>query len=319
MRHLFFPLAAASALAFIPVVPASAHASLEMSEAAPGGYKAVIRIPHGCEGQATHTVRVEVPEGYIGVKPMPKSGWELAIESGDYAKSYKLHGRDVSTGAKTVTWSGGNLEDAFYDEFVLSGSLAGVEAGQALYFATTQLCADGEVVWNEVAAEGQNPHELEHPAPRLLILAADGGHSGHGGTGDVAAIGDLQVKSAWARAMLPNQPAGGGYLTIVNNGGEADRLVGATSPSAGKVEIHSMEMKDGVMIMRPVEGGLEIPAGGTVELKPGGLHLMFMAVSAPFAEGGTVPVTLEFEKAGTVEIELPVGPRDGGAPEHSGH
>jgi copper(I)-binding protein len=80
-----------------------------------------------------------------------------------------------------------------------------------------------------------------------------------------------------------------------------------------------MEMKDGVMIMRPVEGGLEIPAGETVELKPGGLHIMFMAVSEPFNEGETVPVTLEFEKAGSVELNLPVGPRDGGAPGQSGH
>jgi copper(I)-binding protein len=78
-------------------------------------------------------------------------------------------------------------------------------------------------------------------------------------------------------------------------------------------------MKDGVMIMRPVEGGLEIPAGEMVELKPGGVHIMFMAVSDPFDEGESVPVTLEFEKAGSVELNLPVGPRGGGAPDDSGH
>ena len=112
--------------------------------------------------------------------------------------------------------------------------------------------------------------------------------------------------------MLPGQPTGGGYLAIANKGGEADRLLAASSPHAGKVEIHSMAMVDNVMVMRPVEGGLEIPAGGTLELKPGGLHLMFMSVSEPFREGGSVPLTLEFEKAGKVDVVLPVRKASGG-------
>jgi copper(I)-binding protein len=123
-----------------------------------------------------------------------------------------------------------------------------------------------------------------------------------------AAVGSIAVSDGWAKAMLPGQPTGGGYLTIINNGKEADRLVGASSPSAGKVEVHTMEMSNDVMVMRPVEGGVEIPAGATVELKPGANHLMFMKVGEPFKEGGTVPLTLEFEKAGKVEVELPVAP-----------
>ena len=127
--------------------------------------------------------------------------------------------------------------------------------------------------------------------------------------------GDLKISAAWARAMLPNQPAGAGYLTIVNGGEEADRLLAASSPVAGRVEIHTMEIVDDVMTMRPVDGGLEIPAGGTVVLEPGGLHVMFMQVEEPFAEGATIAVTLEFEKAGAVELALPVRPAGG----HSGH
>ena len=114
--------------------------------------------------------------------------------------------------------------------------------------------------------------------------------------------GDLEISAYRAKAMLPGQPVGGGYLTIANKGAAPDRLIAVTSPSAGMVEIHVMEMVNDVMTMRPVDGGLEIPAGATVELKPGGTHLMFMMVTEPFKEGGEVPVTLEFEKAGKVEL-----------------
>ncbi len=118
--------------------------------------------------------------------------------------------------------------------------------------------------------------------------------------------GDLTISAYRTKAMLPGQPAGGGFLTITNKGASADRLLSASSPNAGMVEIHTMEVVNDVMTMRPVEGGLEIPVGATVELKPGGMHLMFMAVTEPFKQGGQVPLTLEFERAGKVEITLPV-------------
>jgi copper(I)-binding protein len=119
--------------------------------------------------------------------------------------------------------------------------------------------------------------------------------------------------------MLPGQPAGGGYLTVTNRGGEADRLVSMASPAAGRVEVHSMEVVDGVMVMRPVAGGLDIPAGGAVELKPGGFHLMFMEVGQRYEVGGSVPITLEFEKAGKVDLTLPVKAAAGGGEDHSNH
>jgi copper(I)-binding protein len=124
--------------------------------------------------------------------------------------------------------------------------------------------------------------------------------------GDTVTAGDLEIGGIWTRAMLPGQPVGGGYFTITNKGNSADRLISISSPDAGRAEIHSMVMKDNVMVMRPVEGGLEIPAGGTVALKPGHFHLMFMDVKKPFHKGDTIPVTLEFEKAGKVEIKMPV-------------
>lgn len=124
--------------------------------------------------------------------------------------------------------------------------------------------------------------------------------------------GDLTLSGGWLRAMLPGQPAGGGYVVITNAGGSADRLVSVSTAAAGKSELHMMEMKNDVMVMRPVEGGIEIPAGATVELKPGSLHLMFVQVKQPFKEGSTVPVTLEFEKAGKVELAMPVKAASGG-------
>lgn len=136
-------------------------------------------------------------------------------------------------------------------------------------------------------------------------LAHDDGHH-HAGSEAAAAAGDIAVAGAWARAMLPGQPSGGGYLTITNAGNEPDRLLAAASPAAGRVEIHTMEVVDDVMTMRPLADGLEIAPGESVELAPGGLHLMFFEVVAPFAEGETVPVTLRFERAGGVEVAFPV-------------
>jgi copper(I)-binding protein len=137
--------------------------------------------------------------------------------------------------------------------------------------------------------------------------------------GGVVTAGDLEIGAIWTRAMLPGQPVGGGYFTVTNKGKSADRLLSVSSSDAGRAEIHSMVMKDNVMVMRPVEGGLDIPAGATVELKPGHFHLMFMDVKKPFHAGDTVPVTLEFEKAGKVEIEMPVQPAGAkGAPGATG-
>ena len=119
-------------------------------------------------------------------------------------------------------------------------------------------------------------------------------------------IGALKISGAWAKVMLPGQPVGGGYLTIENAGAQSDRLVSVTSSASPDVQIHEMKMEGDVMKMRALSEGLDIPAGGKVELKPGGFHLMFMAVTEPFKEGGMVKITLKFEKAGDVEVTLPV-------------
>lgn len=136
--------------------------------------------------------------------------------------------------------------------------------------------------------------------------------------------GDLTISHAWTRATPPKAKAGGGFVEIANTGTEADRLVAASSDVAAKVELHEMSVTDGVMKMRELENGIEIPAGETVALKPGGLHIMFMGLTQSFEQGSKVPVVLTFEKAGDVAVELPVSKMgaksaDGGHMNHSTH
>jgi periplasmic copper chaperone A len=128
--------------------------------------------------------------------------------------------------------------------------------------------------------------------------------------------GDLEITQGWVRATLPGQPAAGGFLTIDNKGKEADRLMSIASPLTPSAQIHEMKMDGDVMKMAELADGLEIPAGGKVELKPGGLHLMFMGLQKQVMEGEAVKVTLTFEKAGAIEIELPVQPADAKQMQH---
>jgi copper(I)-binding protein len=119
-------------------------------------------------------------------------------------------------------------------------------------------------------------------------------------------LGALEIGQPWARATPPSAPAGGGFLKITNTGATPDRLISASSPVAELVQVHEMKMDGNVMRMREVEKGLEIPAGGSVTLAPGGLHLMMMGLKAPLAKDTKVPLTLVFEKAGRIEVELAV-------------
>lgn len=118
--------------------------------------------------------------------------------------------------------------------------------------------------------------------------------------------GDLVITQAWARATPGGAKVGGGFLTIENKGTVPDKLVGVSADGAGKIEVHEMVMNEGVMKMRPVEGGLTIDPGKTVKLAPGGLHLMMMDLKSPLKQGDKMPVTLQFEKAGKVAVTLDV-------------
>jgi periplasmic copper chaperone A len=123
----------------------------------------------------------------------------------------------------------------------------------------------------------------------------------------VTASEDIVIKQAWSRATPRGAEVAGGYLTIENHGAVPDRLISAATPVAAKVEIHEMTTLDGIMMMRPVAGGLVIPPGASVAFAPGGNHLMFIGLTSPFNEGGHVSAALMFEKAGKIDVTFEVG------------
>ena len=325
----FSALALAATFTGFIVPGASAHVSLATKEAAPNAsYRAVLQVPHGCEGAATTSVRVQIPEGVIGVRPMPKAGWTLTTTKGAYAKPYENHGRTVTEGVKEIIWSSGNLEDAHFDEFTFTATIA-TDGGAAktVYFPTVQQCTKGEVAWTETPTGQQTSRDLKKPAPALRIAAnakaaqAGGGHDHHHGAGatagsDTFKVGDITVAAPWTRATPGSAKVAGGYLKVTNSGTAVDKLVGGSTDIAGRVEIHEMATTNGVMRMRPLDAGLEIKPGQTVELTPGGFHMMFMGLKRQLKQGETVKAKLQFEKAGTVEVTFNVNAVGASAPHH---
>lgn len=298
----------ASVLALAATGGVSAHVTLERGEAPVGsGYKAVFNVPHGCKGQATNEVIVDIPEGVIAVKPMPKAGWKLSLEKGPYARSYGFyHGDTKSEGVKRVTWSGGELSDEHFDQFVLSSFIAAeLPSDGTLVFPVTQKCSNGELRWQQVAAPGQDPHSLEYPAPVLQLVAGSGhDHHHHNHSAAAATTGDLTVSQAWTRPVAAAGSMGVGYGKITNAGKDADAVIGASSDAATRVELHETTIDDaGVASMKKVDR-LEVGAGKSIELKPGGLHLMLIGMKHPVKDGDTVTVKLKFEHAGDVEVAL---------------
>lgn len=146
-----------------------------------------------------------------------------------------------------------------------------------------------------------------------LALLSTGAAFAHG-----YKLGALEIGHPWSRATPKSAPVGGGFLTVTNAGTTPDRLVSVTSDVSEKVEIHEMAIVDGVMKMRALDGGLAVPAGGKVELKPGGYHVMFIGLKAPLVAGGSFKGTLNFEKAGKVDVEFKVEDMAAKMPDHSG-
>jgi uncharacterized protein YcnI len=152
---------------------ADAHVTLDGRPAAVGTwYKAVFAVPHGCAGSATTKVRVQIPDGVIDVKPMPKPGWNVEVVKGKYAAPYDFHGGKVSEGAREVVWSGGKLLDDNYDEFVISTYLtATLKPDTVLYFPTVQECEQGVSRWIDIPADAEHTHDTKSPAPGVKLIA----------------------------------------------------------------------------------------------------------------------------------------------------
>src|SRR5580698_8994472 len=152
---------------------ANAHVTLENRQATPASYyKAVFAVPHGCAGSATIKIRVQIPEGVIAVKPMPKPGWNVETVRGKYATEYDYHGAKSAEGVKEVVWSGGKLSDDNYDEFVISTFLtATLKPDTVLYFPTVQECEQGINRWIDIPADAEHTHDTKSPAPGVKLIA----------------------------------------------------------------------------------------------------------------------------------------------------
>src|SRR5262245_48693020 len=156
----------------------------------------------------------------------------------------------------------------------------------------------------------QSLRAMRHSAPLLLLAALAWGLPSPESAAQSASykVGDLTIQAPWARATPAGAKVGGAYLKITNNGPQADRLVGGSLAGAREVEVHEMSMSNNVMKMRHLKDGLEIKPGQTVELKPGGYHLMLTGLSDALKQGQKLKGSLTFEKAGTVELEFSVAP-----------
>ena len=170
LRQILMSTAVLTALAG----PAMAHIGLAESEAAIGStFKATLVVGHGCAGAATTQVRVQIPEGFYNVRVMPKPGWQLDIVTGTYEKPFVSHGTTLTEGVKEITWSGNDLPDSQFDEFVFRGTFgADLEAGK-FYFPVLQQCGEVEDAWIDTSGQ----EESEFPAPTVQLVPASGGHA----------------------------------------------------------------------------------------------------------------------------------------------
>jgi len=312
MASLAWPLAAGLVLS---AGAAAAHVTFKTPQATPNStYRAVLRIPHGCGERPTLKVRVQIPEGVVAVKPMPKAGWALDLVKGPSATTSAVPGGTVKEAGKEIVWSG-SLPDEHYDEFVFQARITDAfKPGSTVYFPTVQECDGAVERWVEIPAEGQDAHALASPAPGVRIVAAVAA------TPAVFTGGSLVIEGPWSRATPGGAKIGSGYMRITNRGPEPDRLIGGTAAVARTFELHESSDVDGIARMRAVEGGLPIKPGETVELKPGGLHAMLVDLKQPLREGDVVKGTLVFEKAGTIAIEYRVagiGAQSAGGEHHN--
>ena len=265
---------------------APAHVTLPPGGATAGSdYEAAFRVGHACKGAASTTgIAVRLPAGFSFTDAQARKGWKLGVQKGGGGREAEV--RWTAESAQAALPAGERAE------FVLRGKLPA--APGVLWFKVLQTCDTGSADWAQVPAGGTSTQGLESPAARLDVLAPG-----------VAAV---DVRDAWIRASVPGQSGTAAFMKL--RAPEGVRLVGASTPVAGVAEVHEMKMQGDTMRMRAVEGGLELPARQTVELTPGGRHLMLMDLKQPLGKDSTVPLTLRFEDAkgqkSTLELKVPV-------------
>ena len=258
---------------------ASAHVTLAEGTASAGSdYVAAFRVGHACKDtKATTGLTVRVPVGFTVQKAEPREGWSL------------------DTSGSEIRWKANSPATALANEdkaqFIVRGKLDAKPG--TLWFKVLQTCDTGSADWAQIPAG--DTAKPEFPAARLVVLAP----------GSAAPV---EVSEAWVRRSVPGQSGTGAFMKL--KAPTATRLVGISTPAAGVAEVHEMKMEGDTMKMCALGQGLELPAGQTVELKPGGYHVMLMDLKQPIAEGATVPLTLRFMDARGVaseqSLQLPV-------------
>lgn len=155
---------------------AHAHVSLIAPEYVAQGqsFKAVVAIPHGCEGSATTSVTLHVPEGIVAVKPQPKAAWRISKTQQTYAQPYDYYGKKLSQGVTSVTWQG-RLADDEYDEFVFQAYAAAISAGaDKVFFKLEQQCENGKLMWTDVSGKKIKGHDAaELTAPFVSVRSSE--------------------------------------------------------------------------------------------------------------------------------------------------
>ena len=165
------PLGVAALLLAVPTPDAAAHVALDVREATAGSsVRLALRVPHGCAGAATTSLRVRLPDELRNAKPQPKAGWTVDLVLRDAAGHGHGHGHHDGDEPAEIAWSGGSLADAHYDEFVLVASIDRDAAG-TLHLPVVQECEGGLVErWITIPAGGQSAGGVSHPAPSLRIV-----------------------------------------------------------------------------------------------------------------------------------------------------
>lgn len=154
------------ALSYLPI--AQAHVTLEQAKASAGSYhKLVFKVGHGCDGSATQTFKVTLPEQVSNAKPMPKAGWKLSIDRARLNQAKTSHGKTITDDVREISWSGGELADAYYDEFTIQVKLG--EVVEKLYFKVTQICEKSRLDWIEIPLPEKTSKDLKFPAPMLEV------------------------------------------------------------------------------------------------------------------------------------------------------
>lgn len=160
----------AAVLACAAAGGAQAHVVLDVREAPAGSYyKGVFRVGHGCGYSATVSISVSIPPGILSVRPQPKPGWRIAIEKEPLAHAAHHHGHEVTERVARVTWTGGPLPDAYFDEFALQMKLPDTAPDGVLHFPVLQKCEEGERDWAGIPPAGKTSRDVKSPAPALRL------------------------------------------------------------------------------------------------------------------------------------------------------